>query len=99
MRNPVVLFKTLTSDETISVGVIQTIHQGSNHTPNPAGSSQAIFVCLKPLGGLTQTIPTNILYHSGTKSYLCGIKLCFSRGSLGLVNTLRSGIVNKSLLV
>ena len=62
--NPVVLFNPLISDQTICVGVIQTIHQDSNHTPNPAGFIQTIFVCLKPLAGLTQTIPTKILYHS-----------------------------------
>ena len=50
--------------QTIRVGVIQTIHQDSNHTPNLAGVIQTIFVCFKPLGGLTRTIPTKILYHS-----------------------------------
>ena len=62
--NPVVLFRPLNSDQTICVGVIQTIRQDLNHTPNPPSFIQTISVCLKPLGGLTQTIPTKILYHS-----------------------------------
>ena len=67
MGNPVVLFKPLTWDQTICVGVIQTIHQDSNHLPNPAGLIQTIFVCLKPLGGFTRTIPTNICITVYTK--------------------------------
>ena len=42
------------------------IHRYSNHTSNPAGVIQTIFVCLKLLGGLTRTIPTKILYHSAS---------------------------------
>ena len=45
-------------------GVIQTKDWVSNHTVNPAGFIQTIFVCLKPWDEVSQTILTKILYHS-----------------------------------